>query len=278
MAAATHRAQAARIAVAVVALSAAVCGEASVGRALAEGGQQRVAVPPAVVVAPLASRTGGIVPAARRPWSTPQRIAGVAQRRVLLGLPARLSPDGSAVEVGYADAPTTLTLLEDYRCTTTRDFEEDQGAALADLTARHQVLLRYVLESSLDQRLPGPGALLATNAARAALARGRFPLYHALLFANQPPEGRDGFTADRLLAIASAVPGLRSPAFDSEVRRVRYRDWVAQSQQAYDQVRSPYGTPTLLVDGRLVDLGAHPELLHQPSALESFVRSAAQRS
>jgi protein-disulfide isomerase len=268
--AATHRAQVARIAVAVVALAAAVCGDASVNRALAGVGRQRLAAFTASMAAPLGGRSA--------PGAAPLlQVAQVPQARTLLDLPAAVSPDGSAVDVGYPDAPATLTLLEDYRCSTTGTFERTQGPTLARLTADHQVLVRYVLESSLDERLPGPGALLATNAARSALAHGRFPLYHALLFANQPPEHTDGFTTDRLLGIASTVPGLRGPAFDSEVRGVRYRDWVAQAQGAYDRLHSPFGTPTLLIDGQLLDTGAHPELLAQPSALESIVRSAAHR-
>jgi hypothetical protein len=125
--------------------------------------------------------------------------------------------------------------------------------------------------------LPGPGALLATNAARAALAHGGFPLYHALLFANQPPEYSDGFTEDRLLEIASAVPGLRGAAFDNEVRSLAYRGWVAQAQQAYTNAGVHFGTPSMLLNGSEVDLGAHPELLTQPEALQSFVRAAAER-
>ncbi len=199
------------------------------------------------------------------------------QRQLLLGLPAALGTDGTAVEVGYPDAPTVLTLFEDFRCSTTRGFEAAQGPTLAAMAASHQVLIRYVLESSLDVRLPGPGALLATNAARAALAHSGFPLYHALLFANQPSEDTDGFTEQRLLELASAVPGLRGAAFDNEVHSVWYRQWVAQAQQAYNDAGVHFGTPSMLLNGNEVDLGTHPELLTQPSALQSFVRDSAER-
>ncbi|QMU75946.1 thioredoxin domain-containing protein [Streptacidiphilus sp. PB12-B1b] len=268
---AVHRAQVVRVAVAVVALAAAVGGESSVGRALAEGGVQRAAF-----TAPASGPLAAPGPAADvDAWESP--VADVPQRAALLGLPAVLSADGSAVEVGYRDAPAVLTLFEDFRCSTTQGFESAQGRTLADLAAAHRVLIRYVLESSLDERLPGPGAQLATNAARAALAHGRFPLYHALLFANQPPEDVDGFTEGRLLELASAVPGLRSAAFDSEVHRLWYRQWVVRAQQAYDRAGVHFGTPSMLLDGREVDLGARPQLLTDPAALQSLVRSAAER-
>ena len=273
---ALHRAQVVRVAVAVVALAAAVGGEARVGRALAEGGVQRVAYSAPAAVA--ARHTG------RRPAHVHGRVtvhrdtvAGVPQRQALLGLPAALGDDDAAIEVGYQDAPAVLTLFEDFRCSTTRSFEEAQGPVLARMAAAHQVLIRYVLESSLDQRLPGPGAVLAANAARAAAAHGGFPLYHALLFANQPSEDADGFTDQRLLQLASAVPGLRSPAFDGEVRSLYYRQWVEQAQQEYNDAGVHFGTPSMLMNGAEVDLGAHPELLTQPSALQSFVRAASER-
>lgn len=306
--AATHRAQVARIAVAVAALAVAVGGESSVGRALNRGGIERAAVsvsvtgvPAAIPLADTAERIAeqgaaehpvaprphphpaprpvrpAPSPAPRPAPARPDAVAGVAQRAVLLGLPAALSADGGAVEVGYPDASSTLTLFEDFRCSNTRDFEQAQGATLARMAAAHQVLIRYVLESSLDQRLPGPGAVLATNAARAALDHGGFPLYHALLFANQPAEGVDGFTADRLLAIASAVPGLRGPDFDREVREVAHRDFVDQAQQAYTAAQVHFGTPSMVLDGQEVDLGVHRDLLYDPAALESFVRNSAAR-
>jgi protein-disulfide isomerase len=275
---ALHRAQVVRIAVAVAALAAAVGGEARVGRALAEGGVQRVAYSvPAAVAAHHAVRTSHTAHAVGRVTAHRAGVVEVPQRRVLLGLPTALSADGTGVEVGYPDAPAVLTVFEDFRCSTTQAFEDAQGSELATMAADHQVLLRYVLESSLDERLPGPGALLATNAARAAVAHGGFPLYHALLFANQPAEDEDGFTDQRLLDLASAVPGLRGPAFDSEVRSLYYRAWVAQAQQTYNDAGVHFGTPSLLLNGNEVDLGAHPELLTQPAALQSFVRSASER-
>lgn len=267
--AASTRARVTRAAVAAVALAVAVGGEASVGKALSDGGRQRF----------VAEQTGydrsSDALTVSRSVHRPALIADVPQRKILSGLPARLAPDGAGIDVGYADAPVVLTLFEDFRCSSTRDFERRQGAELAGLAARHQVLLRYVMESSLDQRLPGPGGLLATNAARAALSRGAFPLFHALLFANQPDEYVDGFTVPRLLAIAGSVPHLRGPAFDTEVRTVWYRDWVNAAQTAYNDAHVRFGTPSMLLDGNEVDLGAQHALLSDPKALGAFVANAA---
>ena len=312
--AASHRVRVAQAAVAAVALAAAVGGEATVAKALSEGGLQRTAAERSAVAAPSADR-GSVAadrdllraplakplpkhpagkpagkpaahPAAKpakkpagKPSAKPHAQAAVRdvpQRAVLLGLPARLSPDGAGIDVGYPDAPVVLTLFEDFRCSTTEAFEAAQGAKLAQLAAAHQVLVRYVLESSLDQRLPGPGALLATNAARAALAHGGFPEYHALLFANQPDESVDGFTEARLLQIASSVPKLRGTAFDAEAHDLWYRSWVGQAQTAYTDAKVHHGTPSMLLNGQEVDLGAQPQLLTDPAALAALVQQAAK--
>ncbi|MFC5911526.1 DsbA family protein [Streptacidiphilus monticola] len=251
---ATRAAHAARAALAALALSGALLADPVVDHALAE------AVP-----APAVASFGAPL------------VRDVPDRGTALPLPAALDRDRAAIDVGYRGAPVVLTVFEDYRCDSTGAFERIQGPTLRSLAAAHKVLIRYVLESSLDERLPGPGALWATNAARAALAHGGFPLYHALLFANQPDERADGFTEQRLLQLASQVPKLRGKAFDSEVHRLAWRDWVARAQHAYDTAGVHHGTPSILVNGREVDLWAQPRLLDSPAYLRSFVEKAAQK-
>ena len=268
------RVRVAQAAVAAVALAVAVGAEATVAKALSEGGRQRTVAGQSVLRPAAAEHLAA--DAVSRGAARAPLVRDVTQRKILLGLPARLSPDGAGIDVGYADAPVTLTLFEDFRCSETARFEAAQGAGLANLAARHTVLLRYVVESSLDQRLPGPGALLATNAARAALSHGGFPEYHALLFANQPDELDNGFTEPRLLQLASSVPKLRGAAFDAEVHRLWYRDWVDQAQSAYAAAQVHHGTPSMLLNGQEVDLGAQPQLLTDPAALNAFVQQAAQ--
>lgn len=276
----TSRARVIRAAVAAVALAGALCTESTVDRALA-------------VSAPRAHHAPAHHQAAHKPKPAPHKpkpvahkpaahqsgsaTPGVPDAAVAEKLPAALDADGAAIDVGYADAPVVLTVFEDYRCSASADFERRQGPTLRGLIASHTARVRYVMESSLDERLPGPGALLASDAARAALAHGGFPLFHALLFANQPDEQQNGFTTPRLLRLASDVPGLRSAGFDAEVTGVAWRSWVAAAQREYDDAHVHHGTPSILLNGQEVDLWAHPELLDRPAGLTAFVRHAAQR-
>ncbi|RAG84488.1 hypothetical protein DN069_16710 [Streptacidiphilus pinicola] len=276
-----QRSRAARAAVAALVLTLAVAAESTVNQALAEARHphhgHHVSHRHRHHAGPAKPQPR---PAQSKPQTKPQAgpvFADVPDRAVALGLPARLDADGVSIDVGYADAPVQLTLFEDYRCSETANFEARQGSMLRSLIARHRVLVHYVMESSLDERLPGPGAVSAADAARAALAHGEFPLFHALLLANQGPEEVDGFTTDRLLALAARVPGLRSAAFDSEVRTLYWRPWVDAAQHLYDTAGVHHGTPSMLLNGGEVDLWAHPELLDDPSALQRFVENAANR-
>ncbi|MEZ0067620.1 hypothetical protein ABIA32_003635 [Streptacidiphilus sp. MAP12-20] len=278
-----HRARVVRAAVAAVALTAAMATESTLNQAIAAADAQRAHHhhsghhATAHHPRPKPSQSNP-KPAPAKPKPLPGPVFyDVPDRAAALALPARLDDDGVAIDVGYADAPVQLALFEDYRCSETARFEARQGPTLRALIARHAVLVHYLIESSLDERLPGPGALFATNAARAALAHGGFPLLHALLLANQGPEEVDGFTPQRLLGLASRVPGLRSPAFDAEVRTLYWRPWVDAAQHLYDTAGVHHGTPSMLLNGSEVDLGTRPELLESPSALQSFVQNAANR-
>jgi protein-disulfide isomerase len=269
-----------RAAVAAVALTVAMATESTLNQAIAEAAAQRTrhhhqhgGSHPAHHPRPEPAKPK---PVAAKPLPGPV-FADVPDRKAALALPARLDPDRVTIDVGYPDAPVQLTLFEDYRCSETARFEALQGPTLRALIARHTVLVHYVIESSLDERLPGPGALFAANAARAALAHGGFPLLHALLLANQGPEDLDGFTPQRLLDLASHVPGLRGPGFDSEVRALYWKPWVDAAQHLYDVAGVHHGTPSMLLNGSEVDLGTRPELLESPSALQSFVQNAANR-
>lgn len=67
-----------------------------------------------------------------------------------------------------------------------------------------------------------------------------------------------------LLELAAEVEGLRGPAFDSAVRTMRYRDFVARSEKAFERAAS--GTPpTAVVNGNRVR-EAYSGVLHEEVA------------
>ncbi|AUG79485.1 disulfide bond formation protein D [Kitasatospora sp. MMS16-BH015] len=179
-----------------------------------------------------------------------------AEATTLSQLPAKLAADGTTIVVGDPDAKHTVRIYADFRCPYCEKFETATGELLAEAAAKGEVKLEYTLASFLDGKLGGAGSAKAVNAARAALDAGRFPEFHAALFANQPgEESTDAFTDAFLLRIASGVPGLRSDTFDQAVEGMTHRAWVTAAEQAFEQsgVRS---TPTVLVDGEQITDGS----------------------
>ncbi|MBW5486233.1 DsbA family protein [Streptomyces bambusae] len=184
-----------------------------------------------------------------------QTAAGQRERRhpyaAIEDLPESLGPDGTTIVVGDPSR-RPVHLYEDMRCPVCQEFEvTGAGPALLDMTLGKEVRAEYTLASFLDDRLGGTGSKKAANALRAALEQDKFAEYHAVLFRNQPEEQTDGYTDAFLLAMASRVDGLRGPAFDSAVKEMRYADFVAASQKAYEEVGAP-GTPAAYSHGKRV--------------------------
>ncbi len=168
-----------------------------------------------------------------------------------------LDADGTTIHVGRKLAAGTMHVYEDPRCPVCKEFEDSGGArVLRENTENGFVRTDYTLASFLDDRLGGGGSKRAVNALRAALEEGHFAAYHDVLYAHQPEESVDGFTTERLLALASKVKGLRGPAFDKAVRTMRYADFVAASEAAYER-DGIQGTPSFFLDDTLIASGTN---------------------
>ncbi|MEU2396311.1 thioredoxin domain-containing protein [Streptomyces sp. NPDC007369] len=168
-------------------------------------------------------------------------------------VPEALGPDGTTIIVGDPQR-TPVHLYEDMRSSVCREVEvTGAGSTLLDMTLGKEVRTQYTLASGLDGRTGGTGSGKAANALRAALEQDRFAEYRAVLLLNQPDEKTDGYTDEFLLAMASRVDGLRGPAFDSAVKDMRYADFVAASQKAYEAAGAP-APPAVDINGeRLPD-------------------------
>lgn len=199
--------------------------------------------------------------------------ARVAAYANVEAVPEQLGLDGTTITVGDPKAAVTVHLMEDPRCPYCEQFERTGGGpVLAAAVVRREVRAQYTMASFLDDRLGGGGSKRAVNALRAALEAGKFIEYHAVLYSNQPPEETDGFTTARLLELAARVPGLRSPAFDSAVKTMKYRAFVTASEEDYEAKGTEEGvgpgTPSAEIDSYplpsnaiLYDAEAFTELL-----------------
>ncbi|MZD06803.1 thioredoxin domain-containing protein [Streptomyces sp. SID5785] len=200
----------------------------------------------------------------------PAQVRAVADTEGLSGVPVRVK--GAVVVVGEKDAPHTVKVYEDARCPFCKRFEEGGARALVGPVADGDVKVEYTIASFLDRNLGGAGSERAANALRASVDAGKFPEFHAALFANQPEdESDDVFTNAFLLRIADRVEGLRGPAFDRAVRDGSHEAWVRDAMQAFreDGMR---GTPTVLIDGHKA--GGGEDAMYGEASFAGVLRKA----
>ncbi|MGG7574464.1 thioredoxin domain-containing protein [Streptomyces sirii] len=180
--------------------------------------------------------------------------------------------DRPAVPVGAPDAPSTLTVWEDFRCPACQQFETGFRKVTHELEDSGQLKSEYHLVTIIDGNMGGQGSLNAANAALCAQDAGKFRDFHDVLYSHQPPESQDKF-ADKqyLLRLAGKVKGLASPAFTKCVNDGTYNGFVRKSDGAFG--KSGYrGTPTVLLNGK--DLAKEQSGRVTPAVLKKLVRAA----
>ena len=124
--------------------------------------------------------------------------------------------NGLALLAGRPDAPSTLTVYEDFRCPACDAFERTYRDTLHGLEDSGQLKVEYHLVTLIDGNLGGSGSLNAANAAGCAQDAGKFLAFHDTLYDNQPEERDDRFADTGYLdQLAGKVPGLRTAAFTS---------------------------------------------------------------
>ncbi|MFF3260729.1 thioredoxin domain-containing protein [Streptomyces sp. NPDC002932] len=160
--------------------------------------------------------------------------------------------DSLAIQVGADDAPSTLTIWEDFRCPVCAQFENAFRDTIHQLEQSKQLKVEYHLATLIDGNLGGSGSLKAANAAACAQDVGKFSAYHDILYRNQPQEADDAFGDNsKLIDLSKKVDGLDTPAFRSCVDDGTHDSWVQKSDKAFRE-GGFQGTPTALLNGQSI--------------------------
>ncbi|MBD0711853.1 MULTISPECIES: thioredoxin domain-containing protein [unclassified Streptomyces] len=164
-----------------------------------------------------------------------------------------IDEDGKpAIPTGKADAPSTLSVWEDFRCPACAQFENVMRGTIHELQGSGALKVEYHLATLIDGNMGGSGSLRAANAAACAQGAGKFTAYHDTLYTNQPLETDDAFAKNaKLIELAAKVPGLDTPTFRSCVNDGTHDSWVVKSNQAF-QNGGFRGTPTVLLNGESI--------------------------
>ncbi|MEU1148862.1 DsbA family protein [Streptomyces sp. NPDC005863] len=201
---------------------------------------------------------------------TPDAEAPPAASSRLADVPA--SVKGGVITVGDPKAGHTVKVYEDPRCPFCKRFEDGGAQALVKPVADGKVKVEYTIASFLDNNLGGSGSVNAANALRASVEAGKFPQFHAAVFANQAEEEtEDAYTPAFLLRIADKIEGLRGGAFDKAVTNGTYKKWVGEAMEAFS-ADGIQGTPTVFIDGKKAGGGGNA--LYEQAAFAKELRAA----
>ena len=225
------------------------------------GDGKRIAAIVGVVVVVLAVVIGGLV------WTNASKNATEGQAiepaTTQVDLPERR--DGAVVVLGDENAPVTIDVYADFLCPVCASFEHQYGPQLKDKVASGQVQVRQHMLPMLMERSDPPGySLDSANAALLAADEGKFVEFHDSLFAQQPEEGKRGYDKDQLIQLGRDL-GITGEAFADGVRSGKYDGLLEQEMRRVSNDTSlhrdfgggnvGFGTPTVVANGKIVDLG-----------------------
>lgn len=166
---------------------------------------------------------------------------------------------GDTVVTGSTQAPVTIDIYEDFLCPGCAEFEKLYHQQLAQAAADGRARVVYHPVAILDDRSEPAGySTLAAGAAFCAAQAGIFPRFHDSLFTTQPAEDGPGWTSAQLQQLASdlgagdAFAGCMQAGTD---RRVVASTEIARRFIGGLHPDGRFGTPSVVVNGTLIDIG-----------------------
>ncbi|WP_053227097.1 DsbA family protein [Solirubrobacter soli] len=160
-------------------------------------------------------------------------------------VPAGATPEGDGVALGQG--PVRIDAYIDFMCPFCRQFEERSGAFLDQLLDSGAVTLVYHPLGFLDRLSTTRYSSRASAASACASDFDVFKPYKDALFANQPPEGGPGLSAEELVELGRVV-GLRDQRFERCVLEETHLPWTDFVSQVAAE-RGISGTPSVFVGG-----------------------------
>jgi protein-disulfide isomerase len=173
-------------------------------------------------------------------------------------LPAGATGPGGGIVVNpgkaRAGAPT-LDLYEDFQCPICGQLEKLFGAQIRSMAAAGDMKLVTHTMSFLDDNLKNDSSLRAASAAACAADAGKFGPYHDAVYAGQPAKEGQGYTDAQLQTFATQA-GITGSALTTWKQCVKSGQHTAYAQavQTQSEKDGVFGTPTLKLNGTVLDL------------------------
>jgi protein-disulfide isomerase len=169
--------------------------------------------------------------------------------------PAVRAADGSIVLARPGVNHPVIEVYEDFRCPGCKLFQQVNGADVQNLAAEGRAKVIYrPFQLFRTPRAPAAMAVSSRRAANAALCvpASAWNTYAGRLFANQPPEGKDGFPDQDLIRWGDGL-GMDQRDFPACVTDMREAGRV-DAMSRYAGEHGVQGTPAILLDGRKLSI------------------------
>jgi protein-disulfide isomerase len=174
--------------------------------------------------------------------------------------------DGKAL--GDPNAPVTIEVFEDFQCPACKSFTEQIEPQIIDTyVATGEVYYIFRHFPFIDDRAPRNESDQAASASMCARDENRFWDYHDMLFANWDGENQGAFNDKRLVAFAEAI-GLDMAAFNTCFEANDHEEEI-KSEEQLGRDSGVTGTPSVMVNGRIVSPGFVPSFQQISDAVEA---------
>ena len=155
------------------------------------------------------------------------------------------------VHLGDPNAPVKLDEYADFRCSACLYYSQNtEPQILTNYVETGKVYYTYHFFLVIDGNDGSDASYRSANAALCAGEQNRFWDYHDTLYANQITESASLFTDARLVTMAENLK-LDMTAFNQCYQAKKYAS-IIQTDQAKAQSLGLTGTPSILVNGKLV--------------------------
>lgn len=166
---------------------------------------------------------------------------------------------GAVVTAG--SGPVVIDVYEDFLCPGCLALEKRDGNEIVSALNDGRITVKYHMLGLLDARTKPAGySTRAADASLCAAAAGIYGAYHQKLFAEQPAEGGAGLTDDQLVQFGTALGAgaefatcVKGTSNDAAITK---ETDAATSSAALKNEQGAFGTPTVAIGGKRVDINS----------------------
>ncbi|HEX3649656.1 MAG TPA: thioredoxin domain-containing protein [Pseudonocardiaceae bacterium] len=226
-----------------------------------------------VVVVIAAAVIGGVLYQQHKRTATAETVIPAKTVAGSADYPVTIDKADATVLAGKPGAKVTIDAYEDFECPVCRDFESANFTNVEKQLDAGTVKVRYHMINLLDNSsVPAGYSSMSANTALAVatVAPDKFVDFHYSLYQTQPEENGPGWTQAQLTSLANRL-GVRGAEFDQLIANRTYYhqiqtnlDDASKDKALFQQAgggQPTFGTPTVVVDGKVVNWQANTSWL-----------------